>query len=265
VVEMTLQKESLLGNHHYDLALTVEHASTTTTTSSMNNHHTLPASSSLTRILDESQKSESMKTMNHVLEAVRQKLATSTAAIFQDRTRIHNPSPVAQYFSLRAAKQIHAEEGGKPSFILRTLVLERLGNIIVNDVAGSQSTTDTHENTITVTFLKLKEAALKWMIPTTAHKSFFSVCTQCLFFVGMHTLEVRRADALFELTSYDFHVLLGPFLADMGSSDDMENWLKATNILAKEIFIGIDMEEAMRRKLRRSSLQATSSSSGSLV
>jgi len=275
MVEMTLQKESLLGNHPHDLVLNVEHGSSTTTTYHHHHHPTSTTNNATTTTTLDSNsniqqyKPESMKTMKHVLDAVRHKLALTTAAIFQDndKTRNHNPSPVAQYFSLRAAKQISAEEAGKPSFILRTLVLERLGNIIANDVAGSKSTTDTNENTITVTFHTLKDVAIKWMIPTTAHKSFYSVCTHCLFFVGVHTMEVRKADALFELTSYDFHVLLGPFLADMGSSEDMENWLKATNILAKEIFIGIDMEEAIRRKQRRSSAEAltTSISNSSLV
>jgi hypothetical protein len=243
VIEMTLQKESLLKKTH-DLHLTVEQDKEQETDA-------IPSASNHTHT------QESMKTMKQVLDMVRQKLHSSTAAIPTDRNPLPNPSPVAQYFSLRAAKQISAEEAGKPSFLLRTLVLERLANIIAHEVAGSQSTTDTDDNILTVTLLKLKDIAMKWMIPSNAQKSFFSVCTQALYFVGVHTLEIRRSAALLELTSYDFHVLFGPFLANMGSSDDMENWLKATNILAMELFIGLDVEELLRRKRRRESLTVT--------
>ena len=120
----------------------------------------------------------------------------------------------------------------KPTFALRVLVQERFAEIIAVDIAGFQSHIEIKENTLSVTINTLKEAADKWMVPRRARKAFRSVAFEALYFVGEHGLITRGADALFDLTPFEFHGLFSPFLAAMGDAQVMEGWLAATNVLA---------------------------------
>jgi hypothetical protein len=121
----------------------------------------------------------------------------------------------------------------KPSFALRSLVQERLSEIIALEVAGYSSSIEIHDNTLTVTIDSLRQTADKWLIPRRARKAFRAVCFEALFFVGEHGLIVRGADALFDLTPIEFHGLFAPLLAAMGDAETMESWLASTQVLAE--------------------------------
>lgn len=56
---------------------------------------------------------------------------------------------------------------------------------------------------------------------------------ESLYFVGERGLIIRGADALYDLTPFEFHSLFAPLLAAMGDADTMEGWLENTNVLAE--------------------------------
>jgi hypothetical protein len=120
----------------------------------------------------------------------------------------------------------------KPSFALRVLVQERFAEIIATDIAGFQSSIEIKENTLSVTIDSLKDMADKWLIPRRARKAFRAVAFEVLYFVGEHGLITRGADALYDLSPFEFHGLFSPLVAAMGDADTMEGWLASTDILA---------------------------------
>jgi hypothetical protein len=120
----------------------------------------------------------------------------------------------------------------KPSFALRVLVQERFAEIIAIDIAGFQSSIEIKENTLSVTIDSLKEMADKWLIPRRARKAFRAVAFEGMYFVGEHGLITRGADALYDLSPFEFHGLFSPLVAAMGDADTMEGWLASTDILA---------------------------------
>ena len=78
----------------------------------------------------------------------------------------------------------------------------------------------------------LMEITDKWFIPRRARKPFRSVAFEVLYFVGEHGLIVKGADALFDLSPFEFHGLFSPLVAAMGDADTMEGWLSSTDVLA---------------------------------
>lgn len=108
-----------------------------------------------------------------------------------------------------------------------------MAEIIAIDIAGSQSNIEIMENTLSVTIDSLPDTADKWLVPRRARKAFRAVAFEALYFVGEHGLITRGADALFDLTPFEFHRLFSPLLAAMGDADTMEGWLATTNILAE--------------------------------
>ena len=120
----------------------------------------------------------------------------------------------------------------KPSFALRVLVQERFAEIIATDIAGFQSHIEIKENTLSVTIDTLKDTADKWLVPRRARKAFRAVTFEALYFVGEHGLITRGAEALFELSPFEFHGLFSPLVAAMGDADTMEGWLNSTDVLA---------------------------------
>jgi len=130
-----------------------------------------------------------------------------------------------------ASGRTHTNEK-KPPFALRVLVQERMAKIVAADIAGYQSHVEIKENTLSVTIDNLKVTADKWMIPRRARKAFRAVAFEALYFVGEHGLITRGADALFDLTPFEFHGLFGPLLAAMGDADTMDSWLARTHVLA---------------------------------
>lgn len=120
----------------------------------------------------------------------------------------------------------------KPSFALRAIVQERFAEIIATDIAGSKSTIEIKGNTMSVTIEALKEAAEKWLVPRRARKAFRAVAFEALLFVGEYGLVTRGADALFDLSAFEFHGIFGPLVAAMGDADTMEGWMNGTDVLA---------------------------------
>uniref|UniRef100_A0A7S1Y4M2 Uncharacterized protein n=2 Tax=Grammatophora oceanica TaxID=210454 RepID=A0A7S1Y4M2_9STRA len=120
----------------------------------------------------------------------------------------------------------------KPSFALRVLVQERFAEIISTDIAGFQSHIEIKENTLSVTIETLKQTADKWLVPRRARKAFRAVAFEALYFVGEHGLITRGADALYDLSPFEFHGLFSPLLAAMADAGTMESWLTSTDVLA---------------------------------
>ncbi len=121
----------------------------------------------------------------------------------------------------------------KPSFALRVLTQERLAEIIAIEVAGYQTSVNIQENTMSITIDRLNPVLDKWTIPRRARKAFRTVAFESLYFVGERGLIIRGADALYDLTPFEFHRLFAPLLAAMGDADTMEGWLDNTNVLAE--------------------------------
>uniref|UniRef100_A0A7S0AQD8 Uncharacterized protein n=1 Tax=Minutocellus polymorphus TaxID=265543 RepID=A0A7S0AQD8_9STRA len=86
---------------------------------------------------------------------------------------------------------------------------------------------------MSITIDRLKAVLDKWSIPRRARKAFRAVAFESLYFVGERGLIVRGADALYDLTPFEFHRLFAPLLAAMGDADTMEGWLENTNVLAE--------------------------------
>merc|ERR1719491_219166 len=120
----------------------------------------------------------------------------------------------------------------KPSFALRVLIQERFAKIIAIEVEGYHSFIDIKDHTISVTIDSMSETADKWFIPRRARKAFRAVALEILYFVGEHGLITRGADALYELTPFEFHGLFSSLVATMGDADTMEGWLAKTDTLA---------------------------------
>lgn len=139
-------------------------------------------------------------------------------------------APETDLISIRSSKKVSQR---KPSFALRVLVQERLAEIIAIEVAGYQTRVDIQENTMAITIDRLKAVLDKWSIPRRARKAFRGVAFESLYFVGERGLIIRGADALYDLTPFEFHSLFAPLLAAMGDADTMEGWLENTNVLAE--------------------------------
>ena len=139
-------------------------------------------------------------------------------------------APETDLMSIRSSKKVSQR---KPSFALRVLVQERLAEIIAIEVAGYQTRVDIQENTMAITIDRLKAVLDKWFIPRRARKAFRGVAFESLYFVGERGLIIRGADALYDLTPFEFHSLFAPLLAAMGDADTMEGWLENTNVLAE--------------------------------
>jgi hypothetical protein len=178
-----------------------------------------------------------MQSMGDIVRAVRAHLEVSQED-GTDRLKIRN-GPDLQFMSLRSTQTITTLNGllrrvriRKPSFALRVLVQERLAEIIATDVAGFHSAFEIKETTMSVTMDSLLETCDKWLIPRRARKPFRSVAFEALYFVGERDLITRGADALFDLSPFEFHGLFSPLLAAMGDAETMEAWLSRTNVLA---------------------------------
>jgi len=121
----------------------------------------------------------------------------------------------------------------KPSFALRVLIQERFAKIIAIEVAGYHSFIDIKDHTFSVTIDSMSETAEKWFIPRRARKAFRTVALEIIYFVGEHGLITRGANALYDLTPFEFHGLFSALVAAMGDADTMEGWLAKTDTLAR--------------------------------
>jgi hypothetical protein len=139
--------------------------------------------------------------------------------------------PESEYLSIRSSKTLNSSML-KPSFALRALVQERFSEVIALEIAG-YGTTSIHDTTLSVTMDCLKPVADKWRVPRRARKAFRAVAFEALVFVGEHGLVTRGAEALYDLSPFEFHALFAPLLAAMGDAETMEGWLEATSVLAE--------------------------------
>jgi hypothetical protein len=187
----------------------------------------------------------SMQSMRDVVQAVRRNLSSNPN---DNHNNVAGKSRDSEFMSIRSRQPMvvtnsmrssilssmtmRQEAARKPSFALRVLVQERFAEIIATDIAGFQSSIEIKENTLSVTIDTLKETADKWLIPRRARKAFRAVAFETLYFVGEHGLITRGADALYDLTPFEFHGLFSPLLASMGDAETMEGWLASTDILA---------------------------------
>lgn len=177
-----------------------------------------------------------MQSMRDVVRAVRSNLDAKGS----DEV-IMRGGPDAQFMSIRSTQTITTHSGPlkrkvrtrKPSFGLRVLVQERFAEIIATDIAGFQSSIEIKETTMSVKIDSLMETADKWLIPRRARKPFRAVAFEVLYFVGEHGLITRGAEALFDLSPFEFHGLFSPLVAAMGDADTMEGWLESTDVLAE--------------------------------
>jgi hypothetical protein len=176
-----------------------------------------------------------MQSMRDVVRAVR----TNMEASQEDSDAvIMRTGPDVQFMSIRSTQtmvshsMLRSVQTRKPSFALRVLVQERFAEIIATDVAGFQSSIEINNDTLSVTIDSLKDMADKWLVPGRARKAFRAVSFEVLYFVGEHGLITRGADALYDLSPFEFHGLFSPLVAAMGDADTMEGWLASTDILA---------------------------------
>jgi hypothetical protein len=152
---------------------------------------------------------------------------------------IFRAGPGSEFLSIRSMEPVRNPSlrqdtsTRKPSFALRVLVQERFAEIIATDIAGFQSSIEIKENTLSVTIDILRDTADKWLVPRRARRAFRAVAFEVLYFVGEHGLVTRGADALFDLSPFEFHALFAPLLAALGDAETMENWLAGTQVLAE--------------------------------
>lgn len=152
-------------------------------------------------------------------------------------TRFRVSGPESQFLSVHSNQTVLQNDRRtvrkKPSFALRALVQERFAEIIATDIAGYQSSIDIKEYTLAVTIQSLKQTADKWLVPRRARRAFRAVAFEALYFVGEHGLITRGADALFQLTPFEFHQIFSPLLAALGDAETMQAWLEHTQALAE--------------------------------
>jgi hypothetical protein len=184
----------------------------------------------------DAQMDRTMTTMRDILKTVRRSMYKDEMGGDEDEKK---GSPTNRFMSLKSttlstiSHSLTPHVKKKPSFALRCLVQERMAEIIAMDIAGFQSSIEIMENTLSVTIDSLPSTADKWLVPRRARKAFRAVAFEALYFVGEHGLITRGADALFDLTPFEFHRLFSPLLTAMGDADTMEGWLDTTNILAE--------------------------------
>ena len=191
---------------------------------------------------DASPTRSSMTTMKDILRTVHHNIAGQEETAADGTTRhIFHSGPESEFLSIRSTRSMQNQpshrgrhhSGRKPSFALRVLVQERFSEIIATDIAGYQSNIEIKENTLSVTIDTLRETADKWLVPRRARRAFRAVAFEALYFVGEHGLITRGADALFDLSPFEYHGLFAPLLAALGDAETMEGWLESTNVLAE--------------------------------
>ena len=187
-----------------------------------------------------------MKSMKDVIGAVRNRMDS-----MKDGTGVHPTNPgdndASKFMSMHSTQNMidysifrRQNQSKKPSFALRVLVQERFAKIIAMEVAGFHSSIEIKDQTLSVTIESVSETTEKWSIPRRARKAFRAVAFEILYFVGEHALITRGADALYELTPFEFHGLFSTLVAAMGDADIMEGWLARTDALAM-----VDLQKAV--------------------
>jgi Ion channel len=187
--------------------------------------------------IDERGARPTMQSMRDVIQRVRSSIVSEGGI---------RSGPDTKFMSIRSTQTmtthtsiLRTVQTRKPSFALRVLVQERFAQIIATDIAGYQSAFEIKETTMILQIESMVETADKWLIPRRARKPFRAVAFEVLYFVGEHGLVTRGADALFDLSPFEFHGLFSPLIAAMGDADTMEIWLANTDVLAAADLQGI--------------------------
>jgi hypothetical protein len=187
-----------------------------------------------------------MKSMKDVIRAVRNTLDSINDGSANPTATPGGPY-ASKFMSIQSTQNMidysifrRQNQSKKPSFALRVLVQERFADIIAIEVAGFHSSIEIKDHTLSVTIESMSETAEKWSIPRRARKAFRAVAFEILYFVGEHGLITRGADALYELTPFEFHGLFSTLVAAMGDADIMEGWLAKTDALAM-----VDLQQAV--------------------
>jgi len=179
-----------------------------------------------------------MKSMKDVIRAVRNTLdSKSTGTGHQPAAP--GEADASKFMSIQSTQNMinysifrRKKQSKKPSFALRVLVQERFAEIIAIEVAGYHSSIEIKDYTMSVTIDSTADTADKWSVPRRARKAFRAVAFEVLYCVGEHGLITRGADALYDLTPFEFHGLFSKLVAAMGDADIMEGWLAKTDALA---------------------------------
>eukprot|EP00536_Pseudo-nitzschia_multiseries_P017272 jgi/Psemu1/50149/gm1.50149_g len=190
-----------------------------------------------------------MKSMKDVIRAVRNTLNLENGGI-SHRPAKPGEGNASKFMSIQSTQNMidysifrRQKQSKKPSFALRVLVQERFAEIIAMEVAGYHSAIEIKDYTLSVTINSMSETAEKWFVPRRARKAFRAVAFEILYFVGEHGLITRGADALYELTPFEFHGLFSTLVAAMGDADAMESWLAKTDTLAL-----VDLQKGVLRR-----------------
>jgi hypothetical protein len=176
----------------------------------------------------------SMKSMKDVIRAVRNTINSKNAGVGSGDANNNN----SRFMNIQSTQNMidysmfRRRKTKKPSFALRVLVQERFAKIIATEVAGYHSSIVINDHILSVSIDSMSGTADKWFIPRGARKTFRAVALEILYFVGEHGLITRGADALYELTPFEFHGLFSSLVAAMGDADIMEGWLAKTDTLA---------------------------------
>jgi hypothetical protein len=187
---------------------------------------------------DEEMSGETMKSMRHVIMAVKQNITSPRRRVEEAETDANLVDGIVMqsnpYLSLKSTRHYKTAHGieKKPSFALRVLVQERFSKIIAHEIAGYQSHVEIKNNTLSVTIDSLKQTADKWEIPRRARKAFRAVAFEVLYFVGERALIVNGAEAVLDLRPNEVQSLFAPLLAAFGDADTMEAWLMRTQLMA---------------------------------
>mmetsp|Transcript_5588 Transcript_5588/g.13809 ORF Transcript_5588/g.13809 Transcript_5588/m.13809 type:complete len:868 (-) Transcript_5588:231-2834(-) len=179
-----------------------------------------------------------MKSMKDVIRAVRNTLNSENAGVGHRPVKPREAN-ASKFMSIQSTQNMidysifrRQKQSKKPSFALRVLVQERFAAIIAIEVAGYHSAIEIKDYTLSVTIDSMSATTEKWSVPRRARKAFRAVAFEILYFVGEHGLITRGADALYELTPFEFHGLFSTLVAAMGDADTMESWLAKTDTLA---------------------------------
>mmetsp|Transcript_18981 Transcript_18981/g.44065 ORF Transcript_18981/g.44065 Transcript_18981/m.44065 type:complete len:811 (-) Transcript_18981:144-2576(-) len=190
-----------------------------------------------------------MKSMKDVISAVRNTLGSRKDGTYH-QPGTTSDSNASKFMTIQSTQNMidysifrQKTQSKKPSFALRVLVQERFAEIIAIEVAGYHSSIEIKDYTMSVTIDSTSDTAQKWSIPRRARKAFRAVAFEVLYCVGEHGLITRGADALYDLTPFEFHGLFSKLVAAMGDADFMEGWLAKTDALAM-----VDLQRAVLQR-----------------
>lgn len=181
-----------------------------------------------------------IQTMGDVVRFVLGTLAADVSLLDDKSNPVSSIGALSETFMLQSSLSHPGtfEKNGvrKPSFALMVLVQERFAHIIANDIAGFHSDLCVKDTTVSMTVESIQEVANQWQVPAGALTAFRAVAFEALIFVGEKKLVSKGAEALLNLSPFEFHEIFSPLLAALADSGTMEGWLAVTTPTAAEKF-----------------------------